>query len=85
MPIANHPITPAEMIVSSVILESDGFGLGFESESADFITRSKTPDCQTERMDAEIEQGSCLVIFEVAGCTAVQGNLKSSGSESQDR
>jgi hypothetical protein len=39
IPIANHPSTPTEMIVSSVIPESDGFGLGFESESADFITR----------------------------------------------
>jgi hypothetical protein len=48
MPIANHPTTPAEMIVSSVMPESDGFGLGFESESADFIARSKTHDCRTD-------------------------------------
>lgn len=48
MPIANHPTTPTEMIVSSVIPDPDGFGWGFESESADFITRSKIPDCRTE-------------------------------------
>lgn len=52
MPIANHPTTPTEMIVSSVMPESDGVGLGFESESADFITGSKS--VITEQMDAEI-------------------------------
>lgn len=51
MPIANHPTTPTVMMVSSVIPESDGFGLGFESESADFITRNKS--VITEPMDAE--------------------------------
>jgi hypothetical protein len=40
MPIANHPTTATEMIVSSLMPESDGFGVDFESESADFITGS---------------------------------------------
>ena len=52
MPIASHPTTPTEIMVSSVILESDWFGLGLESESADFITESKS--VITEQMDAEI-------------------------------
>lgn len=52
MPIANHPTTPTEMIVSSVMPESDGFGLGFDSGSADFIiTRSEF--LVAEQMDAE--------------------------------
>ncbi len=48
MPIANHPTTPTEIIVSSVMPRSDGFGLGFESESADFITRSEISGCRTD-------------------------------------
>lgn len=47
MPIANHPTTPAEMIVSSVMRGPDELGSGFDSESADLITRSKTLDCRT--------------------------------------
>ena len=45
MPITNHPTTLTEMIVSSVTRESGGLGLGFESESADFITRSEISGC----------------------------------------
>lgn len=51
MPIANHPTTPTVMIVSSVIPGSDGFGLGFDSESAHFITRCEI--LVAEQMDAE--------------------------------
>ena len=45
MPITSHPTTLTEMIVSSVTRESGGLGLGFESESADFITRSEISGC----------------------------------------
>ena len=45
MPITNQPTTPTEMIVSSVTRESDGLGLGVESESADFIVRGKGSGC----------------------------------------
>ncbi|WHZ28307.1 MAG: hypothetical protein OJF51_003105 [Nitrospira sp.] len=48
MPIANHPTTPTEMIVSSVMPESDAFGLGFGSESAAFITGSEIPRCRID-------------------------------------
>ncbi len=53
MPIANHPMTPIEIIVSSVMPVSDGFGVGFEfeSDSADFITRGKF--LIVEQMDAQ--------------------------------
>jgi len=47
MPITSHPITPTEMIVSSVTRESDGLGFGVESESADFIARGKGSGCWT--------------------------------------
>ncbi len=45
IPITSHPITPTEMIVSSVTRESDGLGFGVESESADFIARGKGSGC----------------------------------------
>jgi hypothetical protein len=45
MPITSQPTTPTEMIVSSVTRESDGLGLGVESESADFIARGKGSGC----------------------------------------
>jgi hypothetical protein len=41
MPIVNHPTNPTEMIASRVMPESDGFGLGFELVSADFMTKCK--------------------------------------------
>jgi len=47
MPITSHPITPTEMIVSSVTRESDGLGFGVEWESADFIARGKGSGCWT--------------------------------------
>jgi len=53
MPIANHPTTPAEMIVSRVILESDGLESDFDSESGDFITRSEI--LLPNQIDAEPE------------------------------
>ena len=62
MPIANHPSTPIEIIVSSVMPESDGFGLGLESESADFITRSEISGCRTDgrRNLSKVHACSCL-------------------------
>jgi len=62
MPIANHPTTPTEMIVSSVMPESDGFGLDFDSESADFITGSEIPRCRTggRRMLSKVHAFSFL-------------------------
>jgi hypothetical protein len=45
IPIANQPNTPAEMIASSVMRESERLELGFESESAGFITRGKIHSC----------------------------------------
>jgi hypothetical protein len=46
MPIASHPTTPTEMMVSSVMPESEGFRLDFELESADFITISEIIYCR---------------------------------------
>ena len=65
MPIANHPTTPTEMMVSRVMPESDGFGLGFESESAGFITGKQS--VITNRWTPKFEQGSYLLMFEVTG------------------
>lgn len=66
MPIANHPTTPTEMMVSSVMPESDGFGLGFESESTGFITGKQIRDYLI-RWTPKFEQGSYLLMFEVTG------------------
>jgi hypothetical protein len=66
IPIANHPTTPTEMIVSSVMPEPDDFSLGFESDSTGFIAESKS--VITEQLDAEIEQGSCRLLFEMTDC-----------------
>lgn len=71
MPIANHPTTPAEMIISSEMPESGWFRLGFDSESADFIPRSEIPGFRTDGR-RKLEQGSCLLIIEVTGCIVVQ-------------
>jgi hypothetical protein len=62
MPIANHPTTPTEMMVSSVMPESDGFGLGFESESAGFITGKQILDYLTDgrRHLSKVHTFSCL-------------------------
>lgn len=45
IPIANQPNTPTEMIASSVTRESERLELGFESESAGFMTRSAIHSC----------------------------------------
>ncbi len=48
IPIANQPMTPTEMIVSSVMRESEELGVGFELESAGFITDGKFPRYQID-------------------------------------
>jgi hypothetical protein len=71
MPITSQPTTPTEMIVSSVTRDSDGLGFGVESESADFIVRGKG-FWLLNRLTPEIEQGPCLLIFEVTACIVSQ-------------
>ncbi|UVT19066.1 MAG: hypothetical protein H8K03_14785 [Nitrospira sp.] len=48
IPKANQPITPTEMIVSSVMRESEELGVGFELESAGFMTDGKFPRYQID-------------------------------------
>jgi hypothetical protein len=60
IPIANQPKTPTEMIVSSVMRESERLELDFESESAGFITKGKINGCY-KRQSFNCKQGSYLL------------------------
>ena len=53
IPMANHPSTPTEIMVSSVRRESERLGSGFESESDGFTTIDTYMVLKNKKTDVE--------------------------------